>query len=56
MENTGVVPQQELFRKGEISEALHQKIFDYARTKGLDIFSTPSHITDVEILERGRTI
>ena len=52
MENTGVVPQQELFRKGEISEALHQKIFDYARTKELDIFSTPSHITDVEILER----
>lgn len=52
MENTGVVPQQELFRKGELSEELHREIFDYARAKGLDIFSTPSHITDVEMLQR----
>lgn len=52
MENTGVVSQLEYFKKFEISEELHQRIFEYAKEKGLDIFSTPAHITDVEMLER----
>ena len=52
MENTGVTSQFELFRKYEISEALHRQVFDYASTKGVDWFSTPSHRTDVEMLER----
>jgi N,N'-diacetyllegionaminate synthase len=52
MENTGVTSQFELFRKYEISEALHRQVFAYASTKGLDWFSTPSHRTDVEMLER----
>jgi len=51
MENTGVVSQHELFRKYEIDEVLHQKIFKYAESKGLDWFSTPSHETDVNLLE-----
>lgn len=52
MENTGVVSQLEYFKKYEISEELHEKVFAYAKENGLDIFSTPAHITDVEMLER----
>ena len=55
MENTGVVSQADYFRKYEISEEMHQKVYQYAKEKGLDIFSTPSHITDVELLEKLNT-
>lgn len=51
MENTGVVSQHELFTKYEIDDDLHKKVFNYAESKGLDWFSTPSHETDVELLE-----
>ncbi len=51
MENTGVVSQHGLFRKYEVDEALHQKVFKHAESKGLDWFSTPSHETDVDLLE-----
>lgn len=52
MENTGVVSQYELFRKYEVDETLHGNVFAYAEAKGLDWFSTPSHETDVDLLER----
>ncbi|MCW5296905.1 N-acylneuraminate-9-phosphate synthase [Herbaspirillum lusitanum] len=52
MENTGVVSQYELFKKYEINEALHRAVFEYADTKGLDWFSSPSHQNDVDMLER----
>jgi len=52
MENTGVTSQFELFQKYEINEDLHREIFDYAGSKGLDWFSTPSHSTDADMLER----
>lgn len=52
MENIKGVPQSEYFKKFEISEDLHRKIFQYAKEKELDIFSTPSHYADVEMLER----
>lgn len=52
MENTGIVSQHELFKKYEIGEDLHRQIFGYAGSKGLDWFSTPSHQTDVDMLER----
>lgn len=52
MENTGVVSQHELFKKYEIGEDLHVKVFEYARKAGLDCFSTPSHESDVELLEK----
>ena len=51
-ETTGNIPQYEMFRKYETDEKLHKKVFDYAQEKNLDVFSTPSHITDVEMLER----
>lgn len=52
MENTGVTSQYELFKKYEINEALHRRIFDYIASCGLDWFSTPSHETDVEMLDK----
>lgn len=55
MENTGVASQIEYFKEYEIDEKLHSKVYQYAKEKGLDIFSTPSHITDVEMLERLET-
>lgn len=52
MENTGVVSQHDLFRKYEVNEDLHHDVFKYAESKGLDWFSTPSHSTDVDLLEK----
>lgn len=52
MENTGVTSQFELFRKFEIDAGLHGEIFAYAESRGLDWFSTPSHPTDVDLLEK----
>lgn len=51
MENTGKISQYDYFKKYEISEDLHRKLFDYAESMGLDWFSTPSHQTDVDMLE-----
>ena len=52
MENTGVVSQYDLFKKYEIDEELHKKVFDYAGSRQLDWFSTPSHESDVDLLEK----
>lgn len=51
MENTGVTSQHGLFKKYEIDGSLHHKVFAYAESKNLDWFSTPSHETDVDLLE-----
>lgn len=51
MENTGKVSQFDLFRKYEIDHELHSKVFAYAEAKGLDWFSSPSHESDVDMLE-----
>ncbi len=51
-ENTGNVPQYDLFRQYEISEEVHREVFDYAKVKNLDWFSTPSHESDVDMLDR----
>ena len=50
MESTGVISQFDYFKKYEIGKELHKKIFDYAESKELDWFSTPSHPEDVEML------
>ena len=34
MENTGIVSQFDLFKKYEISEELHRRVFDYIRRQG----------------------
>jgi len=51
MENTGLTSQFDLFRKYEVDAQTHRAVFDYAESKGLDWFSTPSHSTDVDLLE-----
>jgi sialic acid synthase SpsE len=51
MENTGLVSQHELFKQYEIDLDLHRAVFDYAAQRGLDWFSTPSHESDVDMLE-----
>lgn len=51
-ENTGICSQYDYFKKFELSEGLHRQIFDYAKEKGIDCFSTPSHYSDIELLER----
>lgn len=52
MENTGVTSQFDLFKKYEIDEEMHRQVFVYAQEKGLDWFSSPSHQSDVDLLER----
>lgn len=51
MENTGLASQHELFKLYEINDALHKQVFQYAESRGLDWFSSPSHQTDVDLLE-----
>jgi len=52
MENTGVASQFDLFKQYEVDEDLHQEVFNYIESKGLDWFSTPSHESDVDLLDR----
>lgn len=51
MENTGISSQYDLFKEYEIDRELHHRIFDYINNKDMDWFSTPSHETDVMLLE-----
>lgn len=52
MENTGIISQHALFKKYEVDETLHRDVFSCATAQGLDWFSTPSHETDVDMLEK----
>jgi N-acetylneuraminate synthase len=51
LDNVGDMLQRDLFEKYQIDYELHKKVFDYIESKGLDWFSTPSHPSDVEMLE-----
>lgn len=48
----GSVNQYQEFKRYEISEDVHRPVFERARARGLVPFSTPSHVDDVELLER----
>ncbi len=52
MKNTGKVSQYALFKKYEINEKLHRKIFSYCKSKNIECFSTPAHPYDVDLLEK----
>lgn len=52
LENTGLRNQRELFRALELSESLHQDLFTYCKKQSIEIFSTPSHVSDLILLER----
>ena len=51
LDNVGNMLQRDLFEKYQIDFNLHKKVFEYIEFKGLDWFSTPSHRTDVDMLE-----
>ena len=51
LDNVGEMVQHELFEKYQIDFELHKKVFDYIDSKGLDWLSTPSHKTDVDMLD-----
>lgn len=44
--------QYDEFKSYELSEDDHVKLFEYAKQQGLDVFSTPSHYKDVELLTK----
>jgi len=48
----GGTNQYEEFKRFEISEEQHRRLFDHGRKLGLRVFSTPSYYDDVELLER----
>ncbi|MBI4060210.1 MAG: N-acetylneuraminate synthase family protein [Elusimicrobia bacterium] len=52
MENTGRVSQFDLFKKYEVGPEAHRAIFEHAASRGLFCFSTPSHPTDTDLLEK----
>jgi N-acetylneuraminate synthase len=52
LDNIGDMVQHDLFKEYEINMELHKKIFSYIESKGLDWFSTPSHKTDVDMLDK----
>lgn len=57
LENTGKILQHELFKKYELKDQVTEDIFDYCRKIGITCFSTPSHPSDVDLLEKcGATI
>lgn len=52
LDNIKDVFQIDFFKKYQIDFELHKQVFDYIEKKGLDWFSTPSHRTDVDMLEK----
>jgi N-acetylneuraminate synthase len=51
LDNVGDILQRDLFEKYQIDFDLHKKVFEYIDSKGLEWLSTPSHKTDVDMLE-----
>jgi N,N'-diacetyllegionaminate synthase len=51
LEITGKVSQYDFHKKYELSKELQKEIVDYAKKCGITIFSAPSHMNDIEIIE-----
>lgn len=51
-QEAGGTNQYEEFKRYEIDEETHKRVFARARERGLIPFSTPSHSDDVDLLER----
>lgn len=49
---TGKISQYEFFKKHQLSFELQKKVVEYANQKKILIFSAPSHIKDLETLEK----
>jgi len=46
-----IISQYDFFKKYEISKKNHRILFDYAKKQNILLFSTPSHVDDVDFLE-----
>ena len=51
MEFTGDASQFEMFVQYQIDDGVQEEVYAYARDKGVVLFSTPGHQSDVEVLE-----
>lgn len=51
LDNVGDMLQRDLFEKYQINFELHKQVFQYIESKELEWLSTPSHKTDVDMLE-----
>lgn len=51
MEVTGKSSQYEFLKKLEISKELQKQVVEYAKKVGITVFSAPSHLNDLDILE-----
>lgn len=51
-QEAGATNQFEEFQRYELSEEGHHELFEYARRRGVLLFSTPSHSDDVALLEK----
>jgi len=52
MKATGKISQYEFFKLCEISKDLQLKIVKYAKDCGIEIFTAPSHLRDLEIMKK----
>lgn len=52
MENTGKISQYELFKDFEIPKDIQMEVITYAKSKGMTVFSAPSHMKDLEIMKK----
>lgn len=52
LEVTGHISQYEFHKEIQISEQLQFKIVQYAKSNNVTIFSAPSHINDLELMEK----
>jgi len=50
-EDGSTMSQFNFFKKYEITDDDHATLFDYAKNLGIIIFSTPSHVDDVDLLD-----
>jgi len=51
LEVTGKISQYDFFKQFEPTKELQKQIVEYAKDKGVTIFSAPSHIKDLEIMK-----
>lgn len=52
MESTGHISQYEIFKQFELSKELQMEIVNYSNDLGMTIFSAPSHMKDLPIMEK----
>ncbi len=52
MENTGKISQYELFKDFEIPKDIQMEVITYAKSKGMTVFSAPSHMKDLEMMKK----